>query len=552
MGEVLLARDERVGREVAVKRLRGSAPSASATARFLREARIQARLEHPAIVPVYEIGEDAANEPFFAMKRISGTTLADLLHSAPAPALQRLLRAFHDVCLAVEFAHSRGVVHRDLKPQNIILGEFGEVYVLDWGLARIVGEHEAPNHDDVRSLDGATQAGVMLGTPGYMAPEQVRDAATVGFAADVYALGSTLFEILTNEPLHSRGMAALVSTTAGVDGSPAIRRPERTIAPELDALCVAALSTDPKRRPTASEIAERVEQFLDGDRDIAKRRALARAHVESARAALASGDSSQRAEAVRAAGHALAFDPESRDAANLITHLMFEPPRELPQALRTELVASEIVTQRRQSRVAAVSFLAIVAFLAVIGSKGVRSWEQWLALGALTSVMGLAAWRLSQRNPVSNEMLFVAAGNAVLACLLSRAFGSLILVPAVTCVMALSLMSYPQLVDRVKTVLAVVVAAWLLPVCLEYAGVIERTWLVTEGEIRSTSTLVEIGGIRTELVLVALNVGAIVVIGLFANALARTRRDAQRTLEIQAWHLRQLLPVAPETIHSPT
>src|SRR5262249_42598837 len=133
LGEVVLAHDLRVGRDVAIKRLQTSAPTADEIARFLREARIQGRLDHPAVPPVYELGTDLHGRPYFTMKRLAGTTLAEYLKS-PEPNRQRLLRAFADVCLAIEFAHSRGVVHRDLKPSNIMLGDYGDVYVLDWGL----------------------------------------------------------------------------------------------------------------------------------------------------------------------------------------------------------------------------------------------------------------------------------------------------------------------------------------------------------------------------------------------------------------------------------
>jgi serine/threonine-protein kinase len=171
MGEVVAAYDPRVGREVAIKRLRAAAASGDGVARFLREARIQARLEHPAIVPVHDLGTDPDGRPYFTMKRLAGVTLAHQLATKPPPPRQRLLRAFADVCLAIELAHGRGVVHRDLKPANIMLGDFGEVYVLDWGLARVLGEHDASVGADVESLDGMTQAGSVLGTPGYMAPE---------------------------------------------------------------------------------------------------------------------------------------------------------------------------------------------------------------------------------------------------------------------------------------------------------------------------------------------------------------------------------------------
>jgi len=127
MGEVMAARDEQVGRDVAIKRMRAANPSERSLARFLREASVQGRLEHPAIVPVHEIGRDEDRLPFFVMKKVQGTALAALVSYRDESTRQRMLRAFVDVCLAVEFAHVRGIVHRDLKPDNIMLGDFGEV-----------------------------------------------------------------------------------------------------------------------------------------------------------------------------------------------------------------------------------------------------------------------------------------------------------------------------------------------------------------------------------------------------------------------------------------
>src|SRR5688572_14775171 len=129
MGEVLVADDLRIGREVAYKRMLSESSSTAGLSRFLREARIQARLDHPAIVPVYELSTDDEGRPYFTMKRVTGMTLAQRL--AAGGVTNRLLRAFAEVCLAIEYAHARGVVHRDLKPSNIMLGKYGEVYVLD-------------------------------------------------------------------------------------------------------------------------------------------------------------------------------------------------------------------------------------------------------------------------------------------------------------------------------------------------------------------------------------------------------------------------------------
>ena len=153
MGAVIAAQDLRIGREVAVKRMATMTPDGEQVARFLREARIQARLEHPAIVPVHELSVDELGRPFFTMKRIAGQTLGERL--ADRVPQNRLLRVFVDVCRAIEFAHARGVVHRDLKPSNIMLGDYGETYVIDWGIARVLAAGEADRHGELVTLDPA-------------------------------------------------------------------------------------------------------------------------------------------------------------------------------------------------------------------------------------------------------------------------------------------------------------------------------------------------------------------------------------------------------------
>ena len=146
MGDVMLARDPKMGRDVALKRMRGAAPPPEAIDRFLREAKIQALLDHPAIVPVHDLGHDADGLPYFTMKRLAGTTLAQLLETGAADRQQRLLRAVVDVCNAIDLRqHARRIVHRDLKPANIMLGDYGEVYVLDWGVARVLDQADIPS-----------------------------------------------------------------------------------------------------------------------------------------------------------------------------------------------------------------------------------------------------------------------------------------------------------------------------------------------------------------------------------------------------------------------
>ena len=557
MGDVVLGRDKTIGRDVAIKQLRAEHPTPEAKARFLREARIQARLEHPSIVPVHHLGHDEQGLPYFTMKRLTGTTLLELLASSAAPPRPRLLRMFTDVCLAVTFAHARGVVHRDLKPSNVMIGDFGEVYVLDWGLARIVADREPSTSNPtsmstgVSSIDGMTQAGEMLGTPGYMAPEQIEDASAAGTAADVYALGSILFEILAGEGLHPKGLGALTSTLRGVDEGPHKRRPEREIAPELDALCISALATNPNDRPSVKLLAEHLQGYLDGDRDVERRRTLAASQVERARAALASRDTRRRGEAMQAAGHALVLDPYSNDAAEIVRGLMFAPPGgariELPAELDRELAANELVVQRRQGKAAILALSAVLAYVIVAASNGVTNMPLVLGIAAYILGLGALVWTRTRRPARPADMLMIAAGNAVLVALLSRTYGSMLIVPAITCVMALSLTSYPLLIDRVRIVILLLVASWAAPLVLEQAGVLLPTWSIGNGAIAATSHALIVSPMHTSAVLIVFNIATIIVIGLFASALARSRRDAQRQVEIQAWHLRQLLP-APRTL----
>ncbi len=545
MGDIILGHDQTIGRDVAIKQMRTATPSVGQMSRFLREAKIQARLEHPSIVPVHTLGRDEAGRPYFTMKRLTGTTLAELLASPTPPPLPRILRLFADVCLAVEFAHSRGVVHRDLKPANIMVGDFGEVYVLDWGLARVLTESDdvRPIGDDVSSLDGGeTQAGALLGTPGYMAPEQIEGQLHVGPPADIYALGAILFEVLAGTALHPKGQGALTSTLRGITGGPALRSPDRTIAPELDELCISALATRASDRPSADSLAESLQGYLDGDRDVEHRRALAATFAKRGQDALASGDVMRRAEAMQAAGRALALDPLSTDAGAIVQTIMFEPTSTYPAELQEELMASEVLVQKRQGKAALFSFAVILAFLAIASANGVTNLPLVLGIAGYVIVLASYVWRTTQRRARPWQMVLMAAANAMLAALLSRTFGSLIIVPAVTCIMAVSLTSYPLLIDRRWTVVALLLASWLVPVVLELTGVVPSTFELEKHVLMLTSHVMSIEGHHTLAILIGSNLVTIAVVALFANALATSRRNAQRQSEITAWNLKQLLP----------
>jgi len=544
MGEVVNAHDQRIGRDVALKRLTAEAPGATEVNRFLREARIQARLDHPAIPPVYELGTDEQQRPFFTMKRLAGRTLREMINTEP-PASQRLLRALAEVCLAVEFAHQHGVVHRDLKPSNIMLGDFGEVYVLDWGLARVLDDAPAEVVTrDLDSLDGSPggEPSQLLGTPGYIAPEQLVTGGEVGRAVDVYAVGSLLFEILTKQPVHPRQSQAAINSTLSTATvmSPAARYPDLAIPPELDALCTQALAMAGAARPTARQVAERIQAYLDGDRDLARRKEVAREQLGRARQVLAQGD---RAGAMRAAGRALALDPELAGAAELVSTLLLEPPKEPPPDLVAAMQHADEDAVRRHARTAIFAYLAIASFLPIAAWNGIRKWPEVLAVFASSILLACAAWAIRQRPGRSFvEMVIYAVANGVLLVLLSRMAGPFTFVPALTCVVTMSVMSYPAFIRRSWVLVVIMLASFVIPLVLEARGLLSITWELREGGLFSHAGALVISGTPTFVLVVGATLATFAIAGFHASSLARANRQAQQKLVAQAWHLRQLLP----------
>jgi eukaryotic-like serine/threonine-protein kinase len=544
IGEVVAAHDLRMGRDVAIKRLRTPRPTADETQRFLREARIQARLDHPAIAPVHELGQDANGRPYFTMKRLAGVTLSELL-AVSDQGRQRMLRAFVEVCQAVEFAHARGVVHRDLKPGNIMLGDYGDVYVLDWGLARVVGEAIANVvTEDIESLD--VKSGDLLGTPGYMAPEQIQRVGDTGRPADVYALGSILFEILAGEPLHPRGATAVASTVGGeAITSPAKRRPDRAVPPELDALCTSMLAMDPSTRPTARRVAERVQAYLDGDRDFARRRTMAVDLVWVARAAMNEG---RRAEAMRFSGRALALDPESPEAAEIVTTLMLQPPEEPPPEVQDALREADAQSISKHARTSVLAYIVLASFLPIAAWNGIRDWPIIIGIIAACAVLGGLAVYFVLRPRVSfGLLLFYAVGNTALIALLARTISPWTFVPALTCIMIMSMMAYPPFATRPWILISLFVVSFCAIIGLEVRGVLQPGWEIRDGMLVLHAMALEISSGTTLMLLFVAGVATIVMAGVHAAATYRAGRVAQHQLVMQAWHLRQLLPASSVT-----
>ena len=286
IGRVWLAHDRSLGREIALKELRPErAHDSSLWTRFLREAQITGQLEHPGVVPVYELARRAdTHQPFYTMRFVKGHTLSDASRAYHLKRLAgqddsleflALLRAFVTVCNTVAYAHSRGVIHRDLKGHNVVLADFGEVVVLDWGLAKLINrsEQEDSTFDILLDPDepgnpDLTVAGQTLGTPAYMAPEQAAGILSqIDVQTDVYGLGAILYEILTGRPPF-----------LGSDTQEVLRRvkeeqpaPPRQIWAEvpmaLEAVCLRALAKRPADRfASASEVALEVQGWQEMER----------------------------------------------------------------------------------------------------------------------------------------------------------------------------------------------------------------------------------------------------------------------------------------------
>jgi serine/threonine protein kinase len=264
MGAVYAAQDQMLERRVALKVLDVPIPDSDLAHRLNREARVLARLEHPGIVPVHDVGTLADGRVFYAMKFVEGQRLDK--HVESVPSLPDRLRLFLRICDAVAFAHARGVLHRDLKPANVMVGAFGEVLVMDWGLAKILRDpapaetpadpdatiiqapNAQPNETDTAQATAVTGHGTILGTPGYMSPEQARgDIAQLDQRSDIFSLGALL--------------CFLAATPAPQQGARSAWKKDKS----LDAICAKATANNPDDRySSVSELSSDVSRYLDG------------------------------------------------------------------------------------------------------------------------------------------------------------------------------------------------------------------------------------------------------------------------------------------------
>ncbi len=295
MGAILKARDAHLGRELAVKVLLDShRDRPDLIRRFVEEARIAGQLQHPGIVPVYELGTFKDRRPYFSMKLVNGRTLAALLKErSGSEELPRFLDIVRDVAQTMAYAHARGVIHRDLKPANVMVGGFGEVQVMDWGLAKVlrnaaIGDESGLTVDrdpailTMRNGEGfaLSLAGSVMGTPAYMAPEQARgEVDCLDARADVFAIGSILCEVLTGSPAYvGRSTAELVAAAASGNLADSHARLDRCDADgALARLAKDCLAPGPADRPRdAGIVAERIVAYLTGVQERLRASELAR------------------------------------------------------------------------------------------------------------------------------------------------------------------------------------------------------------------------------------------------------------------------------------
>ena len=286
-GRIWLAHDTHLDRDVALKELRPEAGGDGALwARFQREARVTGQLEHPGIVPVYDYGKQSTNQPFYTMRFVKGRTLTEAAreyqaHRASGQAnpieLIALLNAFTTVCNTIAYAHSRGVIHRDLKGDNVILGDFGEVVVLDWGLAKLVSQSDPFDHDgyEPRQIGRVelTIQGQAVGTPGYMAPEQAAGRPDlIDRRTDIYGLGAMLYEILTGQAPFAGSDTKEIMRKVREEEPPVPSRVNPEVPETLEKICLKAIAKNPSvRYERAADLAHEVQLWQDLQRRKAER-----------------------------------------------------------------------------------------------------------------------------------------------------------------------------------------------------------------------------------------------------------------------------------------
>lgn len=561
MGEVHAYLDRRMGRTIAVKVAladpeRGAGAQEAFAARFIHEARVQARLEHPAVVPVYDLGLGADGQPYITMKRVLGATMAEIVAQLAEGELEaegrysqrRLLTAFSQVCLAVHFAHERGVLHRDLKPANVMFGDFGEVYVLDWGVASTSEPGDASQGQRPGLIIGVAGGG----TSGYLAPERIAGERESAPASDVYSLGAILYELLTLQPLNP-GKTAQARAVAALNGeqlTPSERAPQRSVAPELDVICMRATAADPEHRySTARRLHEAIEGYLDGERDDALRTELAKQHAVAALDAAdrlltadGAGGLQERSEVLRDVGRALALDPNNEIARETMVRLLTTPPSEAPAEV---IVAQEQAARQRRvwtGRAAIVAYLSLLLYWPFFWWAGVRDMAPLLTYSAMGIAAAAVCAFVVYRRGGTEPWILVAMATSTIAVLSTASlFGPLVLMPAAIATNAAAYVMNLSRRARAITVASAMVAI-AGPVVLEWLGVLAPSYRFDDGGMTIIPNAIELSGNPATALLLAAALGSVLTATLSMGHLRSSLDRAERRILMYTWHFRNLAP----------
>ena len=579
MGEVWLYGDGRLGRDVALKRLNArAADTPKATDRFLREARIQALVEHPSVVPIYDLATSPDGEPYFTMRRIRGRTLGEIveaLNEGDEETLRRfsrrkLLNAFVSVCLAIHYAHEHGVVHRDLKPENVMFGDFGEVYVLDWGVAKVlrsdvaaeIGSIDAdegePSADTLvmaaeaaqrhASLDSTTPPqltadGEMMGTPAYMSPEQM-NGESVTDRADIYSLGLILFELLAQRPLHqdrSWAMVMLKAIEGVTDDEPPLD------PPELDAIWRRAAALQPTDRyPSTKALADDIERFLDGDRDAERRKELAGQHAQRAVAAAEivfdehispDAAASARVESTDEVMRALALDPKDTVARQTLARLLVEAPAHMPEEAEREWEQTRHEQRNGAMKWAVGGFLAWAVCIPVVMLLGVQAWAPFLMAVVLILGGGVyTAWLYLQKRGSTAEVIVLAAFGYSCIALFSCWLGPFVLVP--TAATAVTLLFATQTSRKERSAAVIMGTACVaLPFLIELTGLLPPAFSFVDGDLVLHARAVELPAVGTWLAVAWTSISFTAIPTVYFGRLKDDLTSAERRLFLHAWQL---------------
>lgn len=548
MGEVWLTRDLVIGRDIAMKSVKKPYESEeSLRARFLREARVQGQLSHPSIVPVHDLGTTADGRLYFTMQHIRGRSLEELAKTLSRHAA---LTAMSRICLAIDFAHAHGVIHRDIKLSNLMLGDFGEVYVLDWGIAKLVEKTEVAfsggHAADPEGGPVEATVGSILGTPGFMSPEQLQ-GREVDERADVYALGACLFQLLARKPLHEGHTVAAVvaSTIASADARPSVRSPEADVPPELDAICVRATTTDPKDRfPTARAMHDAIERFLEGDRDVERRRALSAEHAASAsklaKAALHDGSTEARAQAMREIGRALALDAGNAAAMQTLVELLTDPPRVLPPDVEAQMEEEREARVLSARRYAGYAFLSTFIALPFALAMGVREWRWfWWILVCGLGGAGVALFSPRLGRDTVRRNIVVAFGIVGLVAM-SRVGGPFMIVPVMGMGLGAGLALFPRHIPLAACI-GVGGAAVVVPLALELVGVLPRSYEFTADAIVVHAQLASFPMGPTVGYFLVILLGPLIAVCAYVIRIRDRLLEAEGRIRVQAWQLRQIV-----------